>query len=399
MSPAHTPPSTDSSPDRSLRIALVGTRGVPAAYSGFETAVENLGKRLVARGHRVVVYCRPHMVEGRRRFFEGMRLIYLPTIPSKHLDTFAHTFLSTLHMGLCTRPDVAFYFIAGNSPFTALARVMGIPSAINVDGLDSRRAKWSGPARRYLRWAEHNAPRFADEVITDSRVLQRIYEEEHRAGTLFIPYGADMGEPDGHEPAERPPILEEHGLTRDGYLLFVGRLVPENNAHVLLEAYARLDTELDLVIVGDAPYAGEYIERLRRDAAAVNRERARGRVLFTGYVFGEGYRQLARSCAVFCIPTEVGGTHPVLVEAMAAGACVVVNDHEPNLEVLGDAGVAYHGPDGAPALAATLDRLISTPELRRSLGGKAADRAREVYSWDAVTDAYERLAHTLAARP
>ncbi len=458
---------------RPLRIALLGTRGVPAAYSGFETAVENLGERLAARGHDVVVYCRPHMVEGRHDVYKGMHLVYLPTIASKHLDTFVHSFLSTLHMGFLRRRDAAVYFIAGNAPFAGLSRLLGIPSAINVDGLDSRRAKWGGPARRYIRWAEHNAPRLANTVITDSRVLQRIYREEHHAETLFIPYGADMEEPaeqaaivttdpqraSSHEPAEEaeaaaeaagkppavpdgfpaaasapsaaadesretPDALARFDLRPGGYLLFVGRLVPENNAHVLLEAYSSLETDLDLVIVGDAPYATEYIADLRERGARIEQERAAkveqagressattgldgtartdgqrsGRVVFTGYLFGPGYRELARSCAVFCIPTEVGGTHPVLVEAMAAGACVVVNDHEPNMEVLGDAGESYRGSDGAPALRAVLDRLLADPARMEDLRGRARERAARLYSWDAVTDQYEQLALHLANR-
>ncbi len=380
-----------------LCIALIGTRGVPAAYSGFETAVENLGSRLAARGHRVVVYCRPHMVQGRFGVYRGMRLVYLPTIASKHLDTFVHTFISTLHMGLIARPDVAVYFIAGNSPFAGLARLLGIPSAINVDGLDSRRAKWGGAARRYLRWAEHTAPRFADTVITDSRVLQQIYRAEHRAETTFIPYGADMGDDDaGTLPGAQTPHLERFGLAPRGYLLFVGRLVPENNAHVLIEAYAQLATDLPLVIVGDASYADDYIAGLH-DRAGRLTDRGK-RVIFTGYLFGDAYRELARHCAVFAIPTEVGGTHPVLVEAMAAGGCVVVNDHRPNMEVLGDAGVGYRGEGSAAALAEAIERLLADPAQVESLRQKARERAERLYSWDAVTDAYESLVVSLAER-
>jgi glycosyltransferase involved in cell wall biosynthesis len=380
-----------------LCIALIGTRGVPAAYSGFETAVENLGSRLAARGHRVVVYCRPHMVQGRFGVYRGMRLVYLPTIASKHLDTFVHTFISTLHMGLIARPDVAVYFIAGNSPFAGLARLLGIPSAINVDGLDSRRAKWGGAARHYLRWAEHNAPRFADMVITDSRVLQQIYREEHRAETTFIPYGADMGDSAaGAPPVAETSHLERFGLAPQRYLLFVGRLVPENNAHVLIEAYAQLATDLPLVIVGDASYADDYIAGLHDRAGRITD--GGKRVVFTGYLFGDAYRELARQCTVFAIPTEVGGTHPVLVEAMAAGACVVVNDHRPNMEVLGDAGVGYRGGNGAAALAKAIEQLLAAPAHAESLREKARERAKRLYSWDAVTDAYESLVASLARR-
>jgi glycosyltransferase involved in cell wall biosynthesis len=361
------------------------------------------------------------MVEGRYRTYRGMRLVYLPTVRSKHLDTFAHTFLSTLHMAFVARPHVAVYFIAGNSPFAGLSRLLGVPSLLNVDGLDSRRAKWSGAAKRYLRWAERAAPRMASAVITDSRSVQDLYRDEFGAETYYIPYGAELGDLAGREKgfdAASPPatdpaspgspanpaggsttpctpadaagggILQKLGLTPRGYLLFVGRLVPENNAHVLAEAYARLRTDLKLVIVGDAPYAEEYKARL---AAAAGEG-----VILPGYVFGAGYRELARNAMVFVVPTEVGGTHPVLLEAMAAGNAVVVNDHAPNLEVVGDAGESYRGEDGAPALAAVLTALLADPDRIAELRRRARDRADRLYSWDAVTDAYEALVRSLA---
>ncbi|HEX7601969.1 MAG TPA: glycosyltransferase, partial [Polyangiaceae bacterium] len=170
-----------------MRIALLGTRGVPAAYGGFETLVENVGPRLAERGHRVTVYCRPHMVSGRYVAYRGMELVYLPTLATKHLDTIVHTFVSTLDMAVRHRPDVAIYFIAGNSPMAALSRLLGVPSIIHVDGLNSRRTTWGKYASLYLRWTERNAPRCATATVTDSLDVQRLYREEYGAETYFIP--------------------------------------------------------------------------------------------------------------------------------------------------------------------------------------------------------------------
>ena len=406
-----------------MRIALVGTRGVPAAYSGFETAVENIGCRLAARGHDVTVYCRPHMVARRADGeYRGMRLVYLPTVAGKHLDTPVHSLLSTLHLATRRRPDVAIYFIAGNSPFAGLGRLLGVPTAINVDGLDSPRAKWGPWARRYLRLTERAAPTLANVAITDSRVLQSIYRAWGHE-TVFIPYGSELedddapagdgGDPsaaaasDGGAPSaaaasdgdahgaaqngdgDADDTLARLGLARRGYVLFVGRLVPENNAHVLVEAFAGLETELKLAIVGDAPYADAYQESLRATGD--------DRVVFAGYQFGRAYRELLRSAAVIVVPTEVGGTHPVLLESMAAGACIVVNDHAPNLETLGGAGVSYPGKDGAAGLRPVLATLLGDQEAMEGHRAAAAQRAR-AYSWEAVTDAYEKLAGDLVAR-
>jgi len=367
-----------------MKIVLIGTRGVPAAYSGFETLVEAVGQRLAARGHDVTVYCRPHMVEGRYRRYKGMRLVYLPTIANKYLDTIVHTLVCTLHMGFVRRPDVAVYFIAGNSPLTLLGRLLGIPSIINVDGLDSMRAKWNGLASTYLRWAERNAPRFADATITDSRSVQDLYRREYGAETHFIPYGSEM---EGEDTGEH---LARLGLEPGRYILFVGRLVPENNAHVLLEAFEGLDTDLKLVIVGDAPYMEEYHAQLH----ATTDER----VLFPGYEYGDGYRELSRNAALFVAPTGVGSTHPVITEAMAAGNCVVVNDYEPNLETIGDAGLSYPGKEGAAGLRRVLTDLLADPDKIARYGELARERATSVYSWEAVTTAYEDLARAVASR-
>lgn len=367
-----------------MKIAMLGTRGIPGGYSGFETAVEELSTRLVKRGHEVVVYCRPHMVKLEGSTYKGVKLVKLPTIAHKHLDTIVHTCISTFHMLAKERCDVALYFIAGNSPFAFLPRIFGIPTAINVDGLDSQRAKWSKVAKVYLRFAERLAPRAASEVISDSREIQKYYLEKFHAQSVFIPYGADM------KPVPGSQWLDQFGLNARDYILFVGRLVPENCPDVLIEAYRGLKTDKKLVIVGDASYADEYIRKLKENAGP--------NVIFTGYLFGEGYRQLSMNAYVFTIPTVVGGTHPVIVEALAAGSCVLVSDHPPNLETIGDAGVSFSARAGAADLGTKLRMLLDDPELVSSYREKAAQRAREHFDWEVVTDQYEDLCKGLINR-
>jgi len=359
-----------------VRIALVGTRGIPAAYSGFETAVEHLAERFSARGHDVVVYCRPHMTERKERH-AGARLVHLPTIRNKHLDTLAHTAVSTAHLATKVRPDVAIYFIAGNAPMVPFARLAGVPSILQVDGLDSERAKWSRPARAYLRWAERIAPRAATIAVTDSEEVAASYARRYGRRIDAIPYGAALPDPGGTEWCERL------GVEPGRFVLFVGRLVPENNAHLLVQAHRRMGRDWPLVIVGDAPYAERYIADLKAAAGPD--------VRFPGYVFGNGYGELVHRCGVMCVPTEVGGTHPVIVEAMAAGACLVVSDHAPNVEVVGDTAVTFPLAGGEEALASVLRDLVDDPERRTALGRAAATRAAERFSWDACADRYLEL--------
>jgi glycosyltransferase involved in cell wall biosynthesis len=363
-----------------MNVAILGTRGIPASYSGFETAVEQISSRLTARGHRVTVYCRPHVVDPSISEWKGAELVHLPTVRNKYLDTFVHTLFASLHAARRVKPDVALFFIAGNSPLCLITRAKGIPTVINVDGSDSDRRKWNRFAKAYLRAAERLSPRLATRAITDSHAVADLYERRYGRSIEVVPYGAEVPE----SPAGG--TLERLGLEPRRYVLFVGRLEPENNPHLLVEAWARIPSEVTqgkkLVVVGGAPYATEYIKRVRRAADP--------RVLFPGYVFGPGYWELQRNAYLFCAPTEVGGTHPVILEALAAGNCVLVNDYRPNAETVGDAGVYFSGEEGVPDLARRLERLLGEPEVVEDYRGRARKRA-ELYSWDAVATAYEQM--------
>jgi len=365
-----------------LRIAMLGTRGVPASYSGFETCVEELGARLAARGHIVTTYCRVPHVSYAGSTYRGMRLVKLPTIRSKHLDTITHTFLSSLH-ALGQGYDIALYFNVGNSPLTWILRLGGQRVVLNVDGLDWKRKKWGRFARGYIRASERWAVRFPDRMVTDSRRVQQYYRDQHGAASTYIAYGAN--------PVDTPPgaYLRRYHLDPGRYVLFVGRLVPENCAHHLIEAWRDLTTDLRCVIVGDAPYAAEYIRSLQADADP--------RVIFTGYLFGEGYRELLSNAYCFVETSEVGGTHPAVLEAMAAETCVVVNDTPENLETIADAGFSYHGELGAIGLRNVLEGLLKDPALVADLARRGLDRVSTHYSWDGVTDAYETLFRELLA--
>jgi glycosyltransferase involved in cell wall biosynthesis len=370
----------------SLKIAMLGTRGIPASYSGFETCVEQLGQRLVERGHAVSVYCRTHHITYAGDTYKCMRLIKLPTIANKYLDTLVHSFVSSLH-ALPQRYDVALYFIAGNSPVTWIPRPFGTKTLLNVDGLDWKREKWPAFAKKYIQFAEFLATKLPTRYLTDSRVVQQYYRDTYNSVPPYIPYGSDV------EILPPGETLQKFGLEAGRYVLFVGRLVPENCAHHLVEAFRNLSTNMKCVIVGDAAYAEEYIAQLKASAAGDPR------IIFTGYVFGKGYHELGSNASIFVETSGVGGTHPALVEAMAHGSCTVVNDTPENQETIGDAGFAYTGKTGAGALQAVLQKLLDDPALRQAYAERARQRANMVYTWDSVTDAYERLFYEVLRRP
>lgn len=364
----------------------MGTRGIPASYSGFETCVEQLGQRLAARGHAVTVYCRSHHINYELPTYKGMRLVKLPTITNKYFDTLAHSFISSLH-ALPQRYDIGLYFIAGNSPVTWIPRLVGTKTILNVDGLDWKREKWPTFAKAYIQIAEWLATWMPDAYLTDSTVVQGFYRDRFGSEPPYIPYGSDV---------ERLPpgeTLAHYGLEPGRYLLFVGRMVPENCAHHLVEAFRGLDTDMKCVIVGDAPYADEYKASLQALAAVDPR------VVLTGYVFGKGYHELGSNAYIFVETSGVGGTHPALVEAMAHGSCVIANDTPENLETIGDAGFSYQGRLGAASLRPLLARLLADPATVAEYRRRALQRAQTVYTWEAVTDAYELLFYRLLSRP
>jgi glycosyltransferase involved in cell wall biosynthesis len=374
-----------------MRIAILGTRGVPARYSGFETCAEELGSRLAMRGHDVTVYCRNQYLDYPHSAYKGMKLVKIPTIKNKYLDSMVHTFVSCLHAAP-RRYDIVFMMIVGNAPTAIVPRLARQKVVLNVDGLDWRREKWPTAAKRFIQWTEWVATWLPDEIVTDSRVVQQYYLDRYKSNSVYIPYGSEVS------PLPPGPTLAKYGLEPRRYVLFVGRLVPENCAHHVVRAFNRLrlspgNEDMKCVIVGDAPYAEEYIGQLKASAGS--------NVVFTGYCFGEGYRELGSNAYAFVESSGVGGTHPALLEAMGMGNCVVVNGTEENLETIGEAGFSYREPDDEAserALASILQDLLDNPEMVAAYRQRAHHRARTEYTWDSVTDRYELLFSRLLGR-
>ena len=363
-----------------MRIAMLGTRGIPASYSGFETCVEQLGQRLAERGHEVTVYCRSHHITYTEPTYKGMKLVKLPTIANKYLDTLVHSFISSIH-ALPRRYDIALYFIAGNSPVTWIPRIVNTRTILNVDGLDWKREKWPRVAKEYIKFAEFLATKLPSAYLTDSQVVQGYYKDRFNDVPPVIVYGSEV------EQVSPGETLEKFGIRMGKYILFVGRLVPENFAEHLVEAFNKLPPELvqdwQCVIVGDAPYAEEYIADLKAQAQD-NRN-----IVFTGYVFGQGYHELGTNASIFVETSGVGGTHPALVEAMAFGSCVITHSTPENLETIGDAGFVYDGT--VESLVEKLRHLLENPDVVTEYQEKATVRAQTEYTWEAVADAYEAL--------
>ncbi|MBI4877192.1 MAG: glycosyltransferase [Acidobacteria bacterium] len=353
-----------------MRIALLGTRGIPACYGGFETFAEELSTRLAARGHAVTVYCRRRHGEPSYR---GVRLVCLPTVRHKYLDTVVHTALSALHL-LFHRYDAALYCNAANALFTFLPRLAGMPVALNVDGLERHRKKWSLLGKAWYQASEWLATFLPSVVVTDAQRIADYYRERYGKPSEFIPYGADTG------PVTTREALDRLGLEPRRYFLYVSRMEPENNALLVREAFETLATGLKLALIGDAPYAAGYIQRVRATSDP--------RVVLPGAIYGTGYHELQSHSFAYIHATEVGGTHPALIEAMGRGALVLYLDTPENAEVAGGAGLPFTHDNLPERLRETLEMGENEREEWRE---KARRRVSQCYSWEAVTEAYERL--------
>jgi glycosyltransferase involved in cell wall biosynthesis len=357
-----------------LNIAIMGTRGIPANYGGFETFAEELATRLVARGHRVTVYGRAHYVKETKRFYRGVELVILPTIRTKYFDTVAHTFASVLH-GLFRRYDLVLICNAANTIFSPILRIAGKKVIVNVDGIERKRRKWNWLGRSYYHLSEWLSTFLPNEIVTDAKAIKEYYWKSYGKDSYLIPYGANATVVPSNE------ILKKYDLAENQYVLYVSRLEPENNARLVVKAFEKVRTDCKLVIVGDAPYSKKYIEEIR--------ETKDPRILFAGGVYGRGYWELLGHALCYIHATEVGGTHPALIEAMAQSNCILVNGTVENIEVVDDTAIVFK--NDVEDLTAKLQRVLDRPADFDKYRRKAKERAIKFYAWDPIVDQYEEL--------
>lgn len=364
-----------------LHVAVLGTRGLPPRYGGRETAVDEIGRRLVARGHDIVVYSRVYGDGGERRStFEGMRLIHLPSLRSKNLDTALHVFFSLVHLTLREKARIVLLSGSGTAFAIAWLHLIGRRTVLWVDGKAWTRRKWGRLARWYLERSARFGVRHSDAMVTDTPLAHRFYLEEMGRDTTCIPYGAHI------ETVEGTEALQRHGLEPGDYVLFVGRLTPEKGVQYLIEAFEGLRTRHKLVIVGDNPYDRGFVEQLRSTQDS--------RIVFTGYVFDLGFRQLMQNCRIYVQPSDVEGTSPVLLTAMALGRPVVVNGIPENLATVADTGRSFP-PGDVTALRQLLAELLEDDASLAEMGGAAQERVRAHFDWDRIADQFERVFRSL----
>ena len=370
-----------------LRIAFIGGRGVISKYSGIETYYEEVGKQLAQRGHSVTVYCRNHFTPEVAEH-NGMKLVRLPTIRSKHLETLIHTFVSTAH-ALSQKYDVVHYHALGPALFSLIPRLLGTRTAVTVQGLDWQRGKWGRFAAAVLRLGEKASVRFPSETMVVSHVLQQHYRDAHRAETVYVPNGGFLRE------RREPQKILDWGLQPRNYVLFLGRFSPEKGCHLLVEAFEQIQTDVKLVMAGASSYCDEYSRQIRQHAS--------DQIRILDWVSGETLDELLTNAMFFVLPSDMEGLSLALLDAMGAGLCVLTSDVPENREVVEGAGFTFIKGDAAD-LAERLRFLIANPSVREAAGRTARKRIETDYQWAKIAEDIETtylgiLGRTLEAAP
>jgi glycosyltransferase involved in cell wall biosynthesis len=354
-------------------VAFIGGRGVISKYSGIESYYEEVGKRLAQMGHEVTVYCRTYFTPELPEY-HGMRLVRLPTIRSKHLETIVHTLVSTAH-ALAGRYDIVHYHALGPALFSFLPRLVGARTAVTVQGLDWQRKKWGRLASAVLRLGERASVKFPNATMVVSQALQQRYRETHGIEAFYVPNGGVLRK------WREPRQILEWGIEPGNYILFLGRFSPEKGCHLLVEAFEQLETNAQLVMAGASSYCDQYSQELRRHASE--------RIRLLDWVSGQILDELLTNAMLFALPSDLEGLSLALLDAMGAGLCVVTSDVPENREVVDGAGFTFQRGSSAD-LAERLRFLIANPVVREAAGTAAKRRIREQYQWQQIAGEIEK---------
>ncbi len=355
-----------------MKIAIVGTRGIPNRYGGFERFAERISSTFADHGHEVTVYCRRAFTRPEDVYDKRVRRVIVPSLHQKHLDTWVSTFFAAVHVAF-TDNDVVLLCNVANSPFAYIPRLFGKPVVLNVDGLDRKREKWAGLGAQVLHFCEWMSSFSASQLVTDAKAIHEYYLAKYKSESVVIGYGSEM--PAGNY------NLNGMNLEPGRYVLYVSRLEPENNPDLVLRSWREVRTDWPLVMVGDNRYAPGYLERLK----SMGDERVR----FTGAIYGDGYWALQKHAGIFVFACEIGGVHPALIEAMAASNPIVYLDTPENAETAGDAAVRYSKAEHD--LREKLQALRDDAGVRQELADRAKQRADALYRWEAIAAKYEKV--------
>lgn len=365
-----------------MKIAVIGHKRIPSREGGIEIVVGELSSRMAAKGNDVVVYNRKSEHIAGRNFdfntnqneWKGVKIKWVPTPNSAKLNAIVYSALATAR-AVFSKYDIIHFHAEGPSAMVPLAKLFGKKCVVTIHGLDWKRSKWGGFATRFLKYGEKTAAKYADRIIVLSRNVQKYFKETYGRDTVYIPNGI-----------EKPSVIqasiikEKYGLTKNGYILFLGRIVPEKGIHYLIEAYNLLDTEIPLVIAGGASHTDEYESEIH--SMAKNNER----IIFTGFVQGKELEELYSNAYIYCLPSDLEGMPISLLEAMSYNNCCLTSDIEECTEVCLDKALSFK-KGNINDLADKLNLLLSNSSLVDSYKQAAGEYVCDKFNWDRVCEA------------
>lgn len=370
-------PSDTCEAPKELKIGVIGLRGIPAQYSGVEVAVEEVVKRISTKGDRITVYCMAGRYKERMSQYSGATLRYIPTISRKNFEMIFYSILSSI-IGSFSRADILHYHALGPSTTAILPRLFGKKVIVTVHGLDWQRAKWSLPARAFLRIGEWASAKIPHATITVSNTLKEYYTKKYRNNVLYIPNGAEIQ-------TDKPLIeaAKRYGLKKNGYLLFVGRLTKEKGLEILVEAFRQLKTNKRLIIVGGSSHTDGYVKKIRQLASSDDR------ILMTGPIYGSLLAELYSNAYLFVLPSYLEGLPIVLLEALSYGTPILTSDIPENIETIeheGDSVGWTFKAGNVESLRNELANLIGDPGQLDGFGDRAEKLIRAKYNWDLIAE-------------
>ena len=367
-----------------MTVAIIGTRGYPYVYSGYETFAKELSERLVAKGVRVKIYCHKNLFTSYPPQVNGIDLIYIPTIQHKILSQFIHSFLSMMH-ACCTRTDVILAVNAANGPWGLIANIFRKPACINVDGVEWERPKWKGLGAKYFYYSAWLATKLYRIIITDAEEMRKVYLETFGKDSTVIAYGANIRYP------QHPEKLQELQLTPGSYYLIVGRLIPDNNAELLIEGFIAAGSSKKLVIVGDVPYRDNYANKMK--------EKASDNIIFLGYIKdADLLAELYHHCFAYLHGHAFGGTNPSLLKALAYGCAVMAINTRFSREMLSNGQYGLFFEPNPLSVAQLMQESEQEPEKLAHFRAIAREGLGIKYNWDEVTNAYLAVLNKLHQR-
>ena len=365
---------THNHTNQPVKIAIIGSRGYPIVYSGYETFVKEVSERLVAQNIDVRVYCQKHLFIARPKHVNGVELIYMPTVQTKSLNQLVHSFFSMIH-ACCSKVDVILVVNAANGPFGLISLLAQKKTLINVDGLEWLRPKWKGLGAAYFKFAAKLATLFYNTIITDAEAMRQVYLNTFNKDSTVIAYGANIRH------SKNPGLINQFGLTPNEYFLIVGRLIPDNNSDLILEGFKKANSNKKLVIVGDVPYQDTYAQKMKAQAS--------DQILFLGYVTdSEVLAELYHQSYAYLHGHEYGGTNPTMLKAMGYGCAILALDTVFNREMLENGQFGWFFQKTSDSVALYLQQAEHNPQAVQTLKEKARDGITQKYNWDEVTRAY-----------